>query len=81
MDLTVKGTWSHNPWKIFLVAFINHDMSIFVLDDIKQLDFFPWSPTKHPLSKLPEALYTDQLGVSIFYLSYISQNIFQTFST
>lgn len=66
MDLTVKETWFHNPWKIFLVAFINHEVSIFGLDDIKQLDFFPCSPMKNPLNKLPEVLYTAQLGVSIF---------------
>lgn len=52
MDLTVKGTQFHNPWKIFLVAFINHEASIFVLDDIKQLGFISMQSLKKSIKQI-----------------------------
>lgn len=60
MDLAVRGKCFHNAWKNFLVVFINHEVSIFVLDYIKQMDrLSSMQPhKKNPLRKLPVALYT-----------------------
>lgn len=76
MDLTVGGKCFHNAWKNFLVVFVNHEVSIFVLDYIKQMDFLPCNPTKKSIKEIAWGLTYSLTRCKHFYLIHelLSQN-------